>query len=718
MFKNQPPFAYFALRLLIPTIVAASGIAALLLYIVNGIFSDTDRLDAEYAKRTAIAAAGSLRTSLDAVIQDNAWWDDAVTNTSGEINVEWLDNNWGSSSENAVYDAAFVLGTDRGTLYASKMGKRLTTTAQQYLGPGIDALLDKLPQDPTEFGKASAIFRTGDTLSVAAAATILPYTHDMKAPGGPRRLVLVKAIDETMLGNLSRRFILERLTLSPEPGTNRQSLPVVGADGGIVAYLTWDGRSPGSILKGKYGSTVSIILSMFLFVICILIYASWRGVRDTHASQVEAIAASMRDDLTGLANRRELLAVLSECLEKARHGKSGLSLVYADLDGFKEVNDSYGHEIGDLLLRSAAAGFAHLAEGSELVARLGGDEFAIIVAGDDSREKSRFIARSMIAFLAEPMVFGGRVASVSVSAGIVDLESDDADVEEIIRRADVAMYAAKAAGRNRLHVYDRTLDFKRDERRKIARALRGHIDQRNLKIVYQPIVDARTRRIQGVESLVRWPEGTPRHYSPDDFIPVAEEFGLIEDLGYFVLSEACRQAARWPGIFVAVNVSPIQFMNPGFADLVEKTLAKTGLDPHRLEIEVTEGFIIDNAERANTIIGRLHEMRVGVALDDFGTGFSSIGHLRRFKFDKLKLDRSMVTDILHQPSALRLVQGTVAMADALGLAVVAEGIEDENQVSVLRLAGCSQFQGYLFSRPVEADNISRLLDQTNVAVAV
>jgi len=217
---------------------------------------------------------------------------------------------------------------------------------------------------------------------------------------------------------------------------------------------------------------------------------------------------------------------------------------------------------------------------------------------------------------------------------------------------------------------------------------------------------------------VRWPEGTPRHYSPDDFIPVAEEFGLIEDLGYFVLSEACRQAARWPGIFVAVNVSPIQFMNPGFADLVEKTLAKTGLDPHRLEIEVTEGFIIDNAERANTIIGRLHEMRVGVALDDFGTGFSSIGHLRRFKFDKLKLDRSMVTDILHQPSALRLVQGTVAMADALGLAVVAEGIEDENQVSVLRLAGCSQFQGYLFSQPVEAHVIGRLLDQTNLAVAV
>jgi EAL domain-containing protein (putative c-di-GMP-specific phosphodiesterase class I) len=323
----------------------------------------------------------------------------------------------------------------------------------------------------------------------------------------------------------------------------------------------------------------------------------------------------------------------------------------------------------------------------------------------------------MITFLEEPMIFDGRIASVSVSVGIVDLESDDATVEEIIRRADVAMYAAKSDGRNRTHVYQKSLDFKRDENRKIALELRQHIEKGNLTVVYQPIVDARTRRTKGVEALVRWPTNASKRYSPDVFIPVAEEFGLIEDLGRFVMKEACRQSAMWSDIFVSVNVSPIQFMNPNFAELVAAILAETGLDAKRLELEVTEGFIIDNASRADTIINRLHDMNVRVALDDFGTGFSSIGHLRRFKFDKLKLDRSMVTDILHQPSALRLVQGTIAMADALGLTVVAEGIEHENQVSVLRLAGCNQFQGYLFSKPVEAGEITAFLQDGSIALA-
>ena len=662
---------------------------------------------------------GSIRENLAAVIQDNAVWDEAVENSYGKANRQWLDGMWGTGTKDGLYDTAFVVDADGRTIYAAQQGKPFDTTAISYLGGDFVATIGKLPLDGATFGKVSGITVTGGELSSFTVAVILPASEGMRIPDArPRYLVLVKKVDESLLSTLSRRFALENIAVSVNKNQyGGTAVPIMSLSGKQVGTLSWNSRSPGTFLRAKYAKVVGVVLSMFLFVIGILIYTSWRGFRDARSSQAEAIAASMRDDLTGLANRRELLSVLNGCLANAKETGGKLSVVYADLDGFKEVNDSYGHEIGDLLLKSAAAGFAHLAQGTELVARLGGDEFAIIATGPDCANRSRFIARSMIAFLAEPMVFGGRVASVSVSAGIVDLENDDADVEEIIRRADVAMYAAKAAGRNRVHVYDKSLDFKRDENRAIARALREHIDSRSLTVVYQPIVDARTRRIRGVEALVRWPKDTPRHCAPDVFIPVAEEFGLIEDLGYFVLTEACRQAAQWPDIFVAVNVSPIQFMNPGFADLVETTLQKSGLEPKRLEIEVTEGFIIDNAERANNIIGKLHEMRVGVALDDFGTGYSSIGHLRRFKFDKLKLDRSMVSDILRQPSALRLVQGTIAMADALGLIVVAEGIEDENQVSVLRLAGCSQFQGYLFSRPVEAEKIGAFLAPQPLAIA-
>lgn len=712
-------FTDFAFRVLLPSLLAASGIATLLLYIVNGIFDETNRLDASYARTTANSAIGSARENLEALIQDNAVWDEAVENAYGDTSLDWLDGTWGSATAFGIYDGAYVVDANGKTIYAARDGTTLKMPIAAVFGSDIRQLLNALPDDGTTFATQSGVIRSGETLSVVAAAPILPSTSGVRIPDdSPRMLVFSKALDDKLLADLSRRFVLADMKITTADRNGAETVSIMSPSGVKIGTLTWADRSPGDILKSKYGNVVSVILSLFLFVVAVLIYTSWKGFHDAYESQTEAVAKSLRDDLTGLANRRELLAVLTECLARARTDQTGLSVVYADLDGFKEVNDSYGHEIGDLLLKSAAAGFAHLATNANLVARLGGDEFAMIVTGPDSAEVSKVLARNMISFLQEPMVFAGRVASVSVSVGIVNMENDDADVEEMIRRADVAMYAAKAAGRNRLHVYDKSLDFKRDEHRSIAKALREHIDRGELTVVYQPIVDARTRRIKGVEALVRWPKDTPLHYTPDVFVPVAEEFGLIEDLGYFVLTEACRQAAQWPDIFVAVNVSPIQFMNPSFAELVERTLAKSGLEPNRLEVEVTEGFIIDNAERANAVINRLHDMRVGVALDDFGTGFSSIGHLRRFKFDKLKLDRSMVIDILRQPSALRLVQGTIAMADALGLNVVAEGIEDENQVSVLRLAGCSQFQGFLFSRPVEPAMITEILrPQAQVSAA-
>lgn len=708
----------FVLRVLLPTVLAACGIAALMLYIVNGIFVETNKLDAQAARRAANSALASLRDVMEATVQDNANWDDAATASQKEGSATWFRETWGYATADGLYDTVYVSTLDGKTIYGAHNGEDVSQRADAYFGPDIGEMIADLPRDGTAFGNVSGQFLIDGQLVIATAAPIVPHSDGKTvASSSLQFLVFSKVLDPLTLDRLSRRFGLENLSVRAPGRPSSNAVSVLSPRGLTIAQLGWTERSPGEIVRSKYDDIVSILLALFLFVIAVLLFTSWKGYRDAHRSQVEAVSRSLRDDLTGLANRRELATVLATRLTMERETGGGLSLVYADLDGFKEVNDSYGHEIGDLLLKSVAAGFAHLASGADVVARLGGDEFAIVVSGVASAEKARELARNMIAFLNEPMTFSGRVASVSVSAGIVDVDNDPIDAEEIIRRADVAMYAAKAAGRNRLYVYSKSLDQKRDENRAISKALREHIDQGNLTVVYQPIVDARTRRIRGVEALVRWPKNTKVHYTPDKFVPVAEEFGMIEDLGYFVLSEACRQAAQWPDIFVSVNVSPIQFMNPLFADLVEKTLRKTGLEPSRLEIEVTEGFIIDNAERANAIINRLHDMRVGVALDDFGTGFSSIGHLRRFKFDKLKLDRSMVVDVLRQPSALRLVQGTIAMADALGLVVVAEGIEDENQVSVLRLAGCSQFQGFLFSRPVEPWQITQII-QGHSAVAM
>lgn len=702
----------FALKVLAPSLFAVGSMALLLLYIVNGIFDETNRLDTTHSERLTTSAVTSLTHGLETVLYDNAVGDDAAANAgSADINTGWIDDTWGFATGLGVYDAVFLVTPAGETLYAAMNGKPVQQKAADYFGSDIGILIDKAGASSVNGGTTSGIIKTGANLNSVAVARIR-WSSEKRVSSATalNSLIFSRQISSEVLGALARQFAIEDLHFAAgDSKANHSVVPVLSPSGTSIGKLTWTSRSPGNIVRDKFSKGISMLVIMFLFMIAVLLYMSWKGFKEAHDSHLDAVAASLRDDLTGLANRREMLAALTRHLAIARAQGSELSVIYADLDGFKEVNDSYGHEIGDMLLKAVAAGFAYIAKDAEIVARLGGDEFAIIITGPDSASRARHTAASMIAFLTEPMVFDGRIASVSVSAGIVDLEQDSADVEEIIRRADVAMYKAKSEGRNCVYIYQKSLDFKRDENRAIAMQLRQHIERRSLTIVYQPIVDARTRKTRGVEALVRWPKGTPVHYTPDVFIPVAEEFGLIEDLGYFVLSEACRQAAQWKDIFVAVNVSPIQFMNPNFGELVHDTLVKTGLDAKRLEIEVTEGFIIDNAARANTIINRLHDMHVRVALDDFGTGFSSIGHLRRFKFDKLKLDRSMVIDILRQPSALRLVQGTIAMADALGLTVVAEGIEDENQVSVLRLAGCSQFQGFLFSKPVEAREIAAFL---------
>lgn len=712
----------FALKVVLPTLVAAAGISLLLLHVFTGIFEETNDLDRAYARRSVKSAIASLREGMESVVQENAKWDDAVDNAYAQDNSGWLQETWGIRAEQLFYDASFVVDAEGKTVFASLRNDPANTAKQTvdgYLGKEILAILQVLPKTGREFSHTAATLKSADGMAVLGTGVIVPFSPDKAMPASRLlRLVLVKILDAGILAKLSKQHSLSDLHFTGMPAGRGVGIDMIDAAGKRLATLAWTDRRPGSILQKRFRDVVSAAQSLFLLVVGVLVYISWRGFKQAHESRASAVAASLRDDLTGLANRRMLLQVISERLVSVRAAGGGLSIVYADLDGFKEVNDAYGHEIGDLLLKSAAAGFAYIAQGKDLVSRLGGDEFAIVISGLDSTEQSRLIAQHMITFLAEPMVFGGRIASVSVSVGIVDLDAEDIAVEEILRRADVAMYAAKAGGRNRVQIYNASLDTRRNESRAIARELRIAIEEGKLGVVYQPVVDARSRRTVGVEALVRWPTDSPRRITPDVFVPVAEEFGLIEDLGNFVLTEACRQAAGWPGIFVAVNVSPIQFMNPGFAETVERTLRATGFDAGRLEIEVTEGFVIDNAERATAIINKLHEMRVSVALDDFGTGYSSIGHLRRFKFDKLKLDRSMVVDILRQPSALRLVQGTIAMADALGLRVTAEGIEDENQVSVLRLAGCSQFQGFLFSTPVDAREIAAFLESRVTAIAV
>lgn len=717
MSYEKPLATSFGMKVALPAALAGMVIAYLLYSVINGLLFEFGQSDSYFARRAAMALQSQVKESLMSVVVDNTRWDEAAENTEGDTDGSWFRGNWGDYTTGESYDAAVLFDSSAKVLIAYQGGEAATQSAQVITGFPASELAEKFKTIGDSLEPNLSVTLGSDGFSLTALAPILMSDGTVPQSGLTRFIAFTRKLTSHYLLAKGNQLGLANLTIAARPVAGKSSMPIVEDGSRVIGYWIWDTRTNAAEIGSRYSRIVWAILGSLFFVIAVLVNMSWKGFREAHEIKRQAIASALRDDLTGLPNRRQVIELLNEHLSKPTGPENGLSLIFADLDGFKEVNDAYGHEIGDQLLKSAAGGFEFLAAGRGVVSRLGGDEFCIIVAGKNATEESREIARNMRRFLAEPIVFGGRVASVSVSVGIADrqLNSGELDAEEFLRRADTAMYSAKSGGRNAIQIYDPSLDNKREENRRISRELRVHLDNNAMRVEYQPIIDARDRSMAGVEALLRWPNNVARMVPPDVFIPVAEEFGMIEEIGYFVMMEACRQATQWPNIFMSVNVSPLQFMNPAFADTVQRILNKTGLEPQRLEIEVTEGLIIDNTERVAGILERLHRSGVSVALDDFGTGFSSIGQLRRFHFDKLKLDRSMVRDILQQPSALRLVQGTIAMADALGLKVTAEGIEDENQVSVLRLAGCTQFQGYLFSRPVEARTISAMLEPNLLA---
>jgi diguanylate cyclase (GGDEF)-like protein len=415
----------------------------------------------------------------------------------------------------------------------------------------------------------------------------------------------------------------------------------------------------------------------------------------------QASFSASHDHLTGLSNRRALMEELREVNNKPH------TLVFADLDGFKEVNDSFGHEYGDKLICMVARGIEQLAVKARLVGRLGGDEFVILFEGTDCLVRARELSERLIRMLAQPFM-EGRMAAVGASIGICQAELG-IDESEVLRRADIAMYKAKADGKNRFCVYDQSFDLVRQENIAIAGELKKILDARSLEIVFQPIISARNGAVCGVEALARWPKSSARQVSADRFISVAENSGLVDQLGALILEKACMEAKAWPLIRLAVNISAVQLNNPRFVEQSLSIIAAHGIAPNRLEFEITETSLIQDAERAKSVFRALQGVGIKVALDDFGTGFSSIGYLRRFQFDRIKIDKSITNQLLTSPSELAVVQGVLLVARGLSLEVTAEGVENDDEVQILRLAGCTELQGHHYHKAMNAQEVSKLL---------
>jgi diguanylate cyclase (GGDEF)-like protein len=417
------------------------------------------------------------------------------------------------------------------------------------------------------------------------------------------------------------------------------------------------------------------------------------------------------DALTGLPNRTLLQDRLTKALASARRQKGKVALLFLDLDRFKTINDSLGHSFGDLFLQAVAERLKRFTREQDTVARLGGDEFVIVLtAVKDVADAAVAAERLMDAMTAEFVVQGHSV-SISCSVGISIFPEHGTDGETLTKNADAAMYSAKDNGPNNFRFFTGEMHAQAVERLALENSLQQAVGREELFLVYQPQMDIATGKIIGLEGLLRWQHPELGLVPPDKFIRIAENSGLIMPIGEWVLRTACSQARKWqdeglPAVPVAVNVSAVQFRQEGFCELIQRVLHETGLVPQYLELELTESLLLSNADVTSLVLQELKAMGLTLAIDDFGTGYSSLSYLKHFPVSKLKIDRSFIRDVAVNPDDAAITTAIIGMAKSLNLKVIAEGVEDEVQMSFLRAHHCDEIQGYYFSKPLAVDKVA------------
>ncbi len=434
---------------------------------------------------------------------------------------------------------------------------------------------------------------------------------------------------------------------------------------------------------------------------------------DTHEDITQRVEAERKveqlalyDSLTGLPNRVQLHRRLDDML---KHGAGAFAVICLDLDGFKNVNDTLGHSEGDKLLGQVAQRLSACTRDKAFVCRLGGDEFALLKENANDEDATAALTSEIIAALSRPYAIEGQQIVIGVSAGIAVHPRHGVTSEQLLKAADIAMYSAKAAGRGTFHMFEPAMDEKLRAKRALEADLRTALDLQQFELHYQPLIDLASDKVCGFEALLRWHHPERGWVSPGEFIPVAEEIGLIVPLGEWVLRRACLEAATWPtAMRVAVNLSAVQFHNAGLEQTVFSALARARLDAQRLELEITESILLRDSEAVLDTLRKIKDYGVKIAMDDFGTGYSSLSYLHSFPFDKIKIDKSFVRNI-EAPSTLSIIRAVVNLGSSLGMTTLAEGVETESQLAVLRAEKCDQVQGFLFSAAVPAKRLKEML---------
>ncbi len=448
------------------------------------------------------------------------------------------------------------------------------------------------------------------------------------------------------------------------------------------------------------------------------IVAVSRDVTERKESEERLLYLANYDSLTGLPNRALFRDRLRRSVARAQRNNTKIALFFIDLDRFKNINDSLGHHAGDQLLRSVSRRLKQYARKGDTIARLGGDEFTIILEGIKDPEDASVVAEKILSLMAPSFKLDGHKVVVSPSIGITIFPDDADSMRSLLKNADTAMYRSKDKGGNCFQFYTADMNAKAYESLVLENDLRHALDRQEFRLFFQPQLDLHTQNVIGVEALLRWQHPERGLLNPEEFIPFAEEIGLIESIGHWVLKEACQEAIQWqnaglPAIRVAVNLSMRQFVAKDFVGQVADVLVETGLSAKYLELEITERFLAHDVNQAEKILGDLHNLGVQLSVDDFGTGYSSLSYLKRYPLNTLKIDKSFVLDISTENDGGVIVEAIIAMGQSLKLNVIAEGVETHEQTHFLRGLGCDWVQGYLFSLPLSVDDTLRFLQKNN-----
>jgi diguanylate cyclase (GGDEF)-like protein len=700
---------------------------AVALVSIAGLYWSTRQSDEVSVERQVRVTRHSINIALDELAQQQetvAVWDESALHmTQPKPPQQWLYDNIGFWLHQIfAQDEVFLLdGRDR-LVQADSEGQIVPASRYAALRGDLAPLLlmvrgklacvngphDRHPGVPLPAGSTvrtteRAVHETHLTIvggrpAAVSAMLIKPSTEDFVRPNpGWPVLISVRYLDGSFMSELQSRYLIDapRFSLRHEHQRNEVAEPLKTEAGRRIGYIIWKPELPGSrILDALLPFAVSALAVLALLML-LLTRSLKQTLNERAAFEARAAHLAYHDSLTGLPNR----ALLSERLQHSLQRGGALSLLLIDLDRFKQVNDTFGHLAGDQLIRDFAGRLQRLVRPNDTVARLGGDEFAVILCDGWNRGQIDAVCGDIIEEfrvpfnLSDTQVFGGASIGAVFSDG-----GGIRDSTELMRRADVALYRAKAEGRGCHRLYEEGMDESDRARVRLEADLRRALEEGQFAAWRQAQVD-REGKLVGQELLLRWMHPSLGWIGAQDIIPLAEETGLILPIGEWILHEAAAVAAESPELFTAVNLSPLQLAEPGFAEQVVAVFENAGVDPRRIELEVTEQVMLDDGVAATRNLQQLRDAGFRIALDDFGTGYSSLGYLRQLAVDKIKIDRSFVADLQQSRDARAIVAAIVTLGRAIGLTVSAEGVETVSQMEILIAAGCDQLQGFLFGMP-------------------